>query len=177
MSLKFAFPMSSADGYSQFESGNGIPLILVIELSMQDIESLCNFKHLCPDGRYESFLIESFVGLDMDICEYEAQLKGSAIQYHSCASIDLLDDTLSAVSMHVSPSLPAAIIPSKVLCNQVNLHVNDKKFWLTSRLRVGGETINFSSCSKSLSDLSRLFKKYFSGEVSTGIKRDESKGF
>ena len=91
MSLKFAFPMSSADGYSQFESGNGIPLILVIELSMQDIDSLCNFKHLCPDGRHESFLIESFVGLDMDISEYEAQLKSSAIQYHSCASIDLLD--------------------------------------------------------------------------------------
>tara|TARA_Y100001937_G_scaffold121328_1_gene179920 strand:+ start:430 stop:960 length:531 start_codon:yes stop_codon:yes gene_type:complete len=176
MSLKFAFPMSSADGYSQFEVGNGIPLILVIELSMQDIDSLFNFNCLSPAGRYESFLIEAFVGLDMDICEYEAQLKDSAIQYHSYTSIDLLDDSLGAATMCISSSLPAAITPSKVSCNQVSLHINDKKFWLTSTLRVGGETINFSSCSKSLSDLSKLFRKYFGSEVQE-IKRDESKGF
>lgn len=169
MSLKFAFPMSSADGYSQFESGNGIPLILAIELSMQDINSMCDFTRLSPDSNEGSFEVESVIELDMDACEYEAQLKHSAVQYHSYASIDLLDDNLGVATMYVSPSLPAAITPSKVSCNQVSLHINDKKFWLNSTLRVGGETINLSSCSMSLSDLSTLFKKY-GGSEGQGIK-------
>lgn len=176
MSLKLAFPMSSADGYSQFESGNGIPLILAIELSMKDIDSICDFTRLSPDSNYGSFEVEAVIELDMDACEYETQLKHSSVQYHSYASIDLLDDNLGLTTIYVSSSLPAAITPSKVSCNQVSLHVNDKKFWLTSTLRVGGETIHFNSCSKSLSDLPKLFKKYCGSEVQK-IKRDESKSF
>lgn len=169
MSLKFAFPMSSADGYSQFESGNGIPLMLVIDLSMQDIDSLCHLKCLHPDKRSVSLKINTFVEIDMDICEYEAQLRNSEIQYHSYTSIDLLGADLAATAMYVSQALPADITPSKVPCNQVNLHMDDRALWLTSTLRVGGEVVHFRSISKSLPDLSWLFKEYFGGEAKAGV--------
>ncbi|OUX84015.1 MAG: hypothetical protein CBB95_17680 [Alteromonas sp. TMED35] len=177
MSLKFAFPMSSTDGYSQFESGNGIPLLLVIDLSMQDIDSLCHLKFLHPDNQSVSFEVDVFVGIDMDMCEYEAHLKQSEIHYHSFTPIDLLDAALATTTMYASPSLPTGITRAKVSCNQVNLHVNDRVMWLTSTIRMGGETIHFRSCSKSLSDLSRLFKAYFGGKAGTTKKRDECKDF